>query len=314
MKNGMLYCELQEISQHVTKDDFERNKGKIIDTVDQVYKIYNIAKRDGLLKLEEVTKSLDDNKYSYLKRLLCVVVEGTSEENTIDIAWTIYSISRWSYIEKLVHLIEMKGALSIQAGDNEFVLIEKLLAMLPEEYASQFLEKRTNNINENLDAKLQALCEGEIALHPNDNNYFLLRLADDILRQLNDKGIQLVLRYVDYCDLELSFKLLSGVAKKHILDNMSEKGQTIIVNDMEFMGPVLIKDTIKSIDKIMAVIIDLSEKGEIIIEQPEAVKGLYCLFSDSSIKKELNKVEENEEINRLKQLLSDFEFRNSRLI
>ena len=95
---------------------------------------------------------------------------------------------------------------------------------------------------------------------------------------------------------------------------MSEKGQTIIVNDMEFMGPVLIKDTIKSIDKIMAVIIDLSEKGEIIFEQPEAVKGLYCLFSDSSIKKELNKVEENQEINRLKQLLSDFEFRNSRLI
>ncbi len=92
----------------------------------------------------------------------------------------------------------------------------------------------------------------------------LMFVFEDIAK-LDDRAIQRILREVDTKDLALSLKGMKEDVKDIILRNMSERAQAMLVDDMEYMGPVRAKDVQLSQSKIVSVIRMLETAGEIVI-------------------------------------------------
>lgn len=82
---------------------------------------------------------------------------------------------------------------------------------------------------------------------------------------LDDRSIQRVLREVDSKELSLALKVATDEVKDAIFRNMSERASGLIKEELEFMGPVRLKDVEDSQMKIVEVIRSLEEEGEIVI-------------------------------------------------
>ncbi len=89
---------------------------------------------------------------------------------------------------------------------------------------------------------------------------------EDILL-LDDRAIQQVLRNVDNNDLAIALKNANEQVQNAIFDNMSKRLAVMIKEDMEFMGPVRMKDVEEAQQKIVNIIRKLEDSGEIIISR-----------------------------------------------
>ncbi len=90
----------------------------------------------------------------------------------------------------------------------------------------------------------------------------LMFLFEDIIH-IEDKDIQKILREVDRKDLALSLKVGDERLKAKIFKNMSERGADLLKEELQFMGKVKLKDVEDSQAKIIDVIKNLEETGEI---------------------------------------------------
>ncbi len=99
-------------------------------------------------------------------------------------------------------------------------------------------------------------------------------LADEIRRKmfvfedillLDDRTVQRVLRDVENSDLSIALKSANEDVKNLIFNNLSKRLATMIQEDMEFMGPVRMKDVEEAQQKIVNVIRKLEDAGEIVI-------------------------------------------------
>ncbi|RKJ46607.1 flagellar motor switch protein FliG [bacterium 1XD8-76] len=89
---------------------------------------------------------------------------------------------------------------------------------------------------------------------------------EDILL-LDDRSIQRVLRDVDNNDLAVSLKSSNEEVKNAIFNNLSKRLASMIQEDMEFMGPVRMKDVEEAQQKIVNIIRKLEDSGEIVISR-----------------------------------------------
>lgn len=89
---------------------------------------------------------------------------------------------------------------------------------------------------------------------------------EDILL-LDDRAIQRVLRDVDNSDLGVALKSANEEVQNVIFKNLSKRLAAMIKEDMEFMGPVRMKDVEEAQQKIVSVIRKLEDAGEIIISR-----------------------------------------------
>ncbi len=89
---------------------------------------------------------------------------------------------------------------------------------------------------------------------------------EDILL-LDDRAIQRVLRDVENSDLALALKSANEQVQAAIFNNLSKRLAVMIKEDMEFMGPVRMKDVEEAQQKIVNVIRKLEENQEIIISR-----------------------------------------------
>lgn len=89
---------------------------------------------------------------------------------------------------------------------------------------------------------------------------------EDILL-LDDRAIQRVLRDVDNNDLEIALKGSNEEVKSVVLKNLSKRLAAMIEEDIEFMGPVRMKDVEEAQQKIVAIIRKLEDSAEIVISR-----------------------------------------------
>jgi flagellar motor switch protein FliG len=89
---------------------------------------------------------------------------------------------------------------------------------------------------------------------------------EDILL-LDDRAIQRVLRDVDNNDLAIACKGSTEEVQTAIFNNMSKRLAEMIKEDMEFMGPVRMKDVEEAQQKIVNIIRKLEDSGEIVISR-----------------------------------------------
>ena len=84
---------------------------------------------------------------------------------------------------------------------------------------------------------------------------------------LDNRSIQTVLREVDNNELAIALKNANEDVKELIFNNLSSRLAQMIREDMEFMGPVKLKDVEDAQQKIVNIIRKLEDAGEIVISR-----------------------------------------------
>ena len=92
----------------------------------------------------------------------------------------------------------------------------------------------------------------------------LMFTFDDMAR-VDPSGIQVLLRQVDNSELGLALKGANEEIKALFFDNMSERAGKMILEDMDAMGAVRMKDVEDAQAKIVTAAKALSDSGEIVI-------------------------------------------------
>jgi len=100
------------------------------------------------------------------------------------------------------------------------------------------------------------------------------KLADEIrkrmfifedINSLDNASIQRIIREVDSKDLALALKGASEEVRERIFRNVSKRAAEMLREDLEFMGPVRLREVEEAQQRIVAVIRRLDETGEIIL-------------------------------------------------
>ena len=92
----------------------------------------------------------------------------------------------------------------------------------------------------------------------------LMFVFEDIV-MLDDRSLQMVLREVDGKDLSLALKATPKEVASKVFKNMSTRAADMLKEEIEFMGPVKIRDVEEAQQKIVNVIRSLEDKGEIVV-------------------------------------------------
>jgi flagellar motor switch protein FliG len=87
---------------------------------------------------------------------------------------------------------------------------------------------------------------------------------EDIV-MLDDRAIQKVMREVDSQELAKALKSVDTEVQDKIFRNMSKRAAGMLKEDMEYMGPVRLKDVEEAQQKIVSIIRHLEDIGEIVV-------------------------------------------------
>lgn len=91
-------------------------------------------------------------------------------------------------------------------------------------------------------------------------------IFEDILT-LDNASIQRIIREVEQKDLALALKGSSDDVKERVFKNVSKRAAEMLREDIEFMGPVRLREVEEAQQRIVALIRKLDETGEIIISR-----------------------------------------------
>jgi len=84
---------------------------------------------------------------------------------------------------------------------------------------------------------------------------------------LDDRSLQQVLREVDSKDLALALKAASTEVAQKVYKNMSKRASEMLKEEIEYLGPVRIRDVEEAQQKIVNIIRRLEDAGEIIVSR-----------------------------------------------
>lgn len=92
-----------------------------------------------------------------------------------------------------------------------------------------------------------------------------LMFTFDDLVQVEDRGLQRILQEVEQKDLVLALKAAGEAVADKIFRNMSERTATVVRQEMEFLGPVRLRDVEEAQRRVVAVARRLRDAGEILV-------------------------------------------------
>ena len=92
----------------------------------------------------------------------------------------------------------------------------------------------------------------------------LMFMFEDISK-LDDRSVQRLLRDIDTKELALALKAASDELKKRIMSAMSTRAVEALREEMDYLGPVRVRDVETAQSKVVAQVRKLEETGEIVI-------------------------------------------------
>lgn len=94
----------------------------------------------------------------------------------------------------------------------------------------------------------------------------LMFTFEDLI-QLDDRAIQQVLKEVELKELALALKGASDMMREKIFKNMSERAVNMLNEEIEYMGPVRVRNVEESQQRIVGIVRRLEESGDIVISR-----------------------------------------------
>jgi len=150
----------------------------------------------------------------------------------------------------------------------EKVLERKLSSIVTQDYATagglETLVDILNRVDRGTEKKIMEALELDDPELAEEVKKRMFLFEDIIL--LDNRSIQRVLREVDLSkDLPLALKVASEEVKAKIFKNMSKRAVENLQENIDFLGPVRLRDVEEAQQKIVNIIRRLEEQGEVII-------------------------------------------------
>ncbi len=151
----------------------------------------------------------------------------------------------------------------------EGVLQERLSSVVQQDFAAAGGIQSLVDILNNVDRGTEKLILEELEKDDPklvDEIRKLMFIFEDVTA-LDNASIQRIIREVDQKDLALALKGSSEEVKERIFRNVSKRAAEMLKEDVEFMGPVRLRDVEEAQQRIVSVVRKLDETGEIIISR-----------------------------------------------
>ena len=182
------------------------------------------------------------------------IVSALSPDKQADVAKRIAQMDRTSpdTIRDVEHVLERKLAslvnqdYTIAGGVDAIVEILNTVDRGTEKHIMETLEIEEPELSDEIRRKMFVF--------------------EDIL-SLDDRSIQRVLREVDNNELATALKSANEEVQTVIFNNLSKRLVAMIKDDMDFMGPVRLKDVEEAQQKIVNIFRKLEDSGEIVISR-----------------------------------------------
>ncbi len=131
------------------------------------------------------------------------------------------------------------------------------------EKVAEILNSSSRQAEKNI---LKHLRERDYDLATDITNYMFL--FEDIIN-LAEAAIQRIVKEVDSKTIALALKATSSELKEKIFRNMSERAASMLRDELQYLGPVRVKDVEKAQKQILDVVHRLEESGEIVLSRGE---------------------------------------------
>lgn len=265
---NMMYRLLDDRCNEIKAEGVNGKKTEMI--IDAFYKIIecaNVAREEGLLALEEMAESLDktERTQELFASQLAMIVDGTEHALVIDMGINELISSGLKSYEGLIALMYLRGCIMIQAGDTPRVIEMMIRSLLPDcvrkELLSEAGECDMSAVMKTAEDKIANLCEDNAEI--DKSNHSLINQTAITIVSLTDMAIRRLLREVDNDDIAFMMKALPGKARRRVFDNMSQRLGELIADDMEYMGPVRLRDVEEVCAKVMKKLMKLIDMCEI---------------------------------------------------
>ena len=153
----------------------------------------------------------------------------------------------------------------IQEVEN--VLEKKLSSIVTNEYATsggiESIVDILNQVDRGTEKNILDQMDEEDPELAEDIKQRMFVFEDIVL--LSDQAVQLVLRQVESHDVALALKTASEDVEEMIYNNMSNRAADMLKEDIEYMGPVRLSEVEEAQQRIVNVIRQLEDSGEIVI-------------------------------------------------
>lgn len=120
-----------------------------------------------------------------------------------------------------------------------------------------------NNLDKNSEANIMSVIDEADADMADEIRKLMFTFED--LIQVDDRGIQAILKEINNEDLLLALKTASEPVKEKIFNNMSQRAASMVQDDLSAMGPARLSDVEKAQQVIVKVARKLEDEGKIVI-------------------------------------------------
>ncbi len=323
--------EIRKLEENITSGkvlsptaaELTANKNMLVDTIEELVRFSLLARREGLLALESAVYEMGGFPgIKYLKIMVLLVCDGTFPEDLEESLYCRYFSAPLSDYAALQYLLMMYGIMAMQAGKNPRLIEETLLYILPEEIADEYGKRREERnepdelqiITDSDMSKVDALCSDDIetVVNAGDEYYYIVKMLEEALSQVDDRAVQRILRDVNNSDLECAMKVMSGRTRRILFNNMSCRLAVLVAEDYEFMGNVRLSDACGACQKMLMVFLKLIEQGEIAYSEESILREMATIFLSKKDSETKATIKESE--NKLYKLWKEYLHHSNRQI
>ena len=268
---------LQEFQEMMMAQEFISNGG--IDYARDVLE-RALGTQKAIDIVNRLTSSLQVRPFDFIRRTdpshLLNFIQGEHPQTIALILAYLDPQKSASILSGLSHQIQADVAKRIAQMDRtspdvlrevERVLERKLSTLASEDYTSaggiDAVVEVLNNVDRGTEKIIIEALEEEDPELAEEIKKRMFVFEDIVL--LDDRSIQKVLREVDTQDLAKSLKGVDAEVQEKIYRNMSKRAASLLREDMDFMGPIRLRDVEESQQKIVNIIRKLEESGDIIV-------------------------------------------------
>ncbi len=277
----------QDEKDHVLDGFYERclayqglQGGGVGFAKDLLEKALGVEKADEIL--EKITTTVQVAPMAFMREIDTQQVAAVlAHEHPQTIAIVAASMSAQKAADVISSLPEetaadvaMRLAIMDRTSPDVIYSIERILEKrLSGSMTSNITEEATGGVTTLVDilnnvdrATEKAILENFESVNPElaDEVKKRMFVFEDIIT-LDDRGIQLVLQDVQTKELALALKGTSTEVRTKVVKNLSERAAAMLEEEIEYLGPVRLKQVEEAQQGVVAIIRRLEEAGEIVV-------------------------------------------------
>lgn len=232
-----LYGALSEDEKSMSQEEITKVHALIRDRAEIIMELSRVAKKDGLLALDESIEKIEGCED--VKLLASYIIDGNDPKVIQQLSIMNYISKQLEAVDSILNIITIYGMLEIQAGKNRRRLAGLLNSMMPSDVALDvdLYDEVTNTDNpDEKGSDIDEFCQGVLRVQPGKAGYIEVMTVDEIFKTLSDRDVQRLLREITNGDLAKLMVGISGEARRKICNNMSSRLSLMVIEDVRFMG------------------------------------------------------------------------------